>query len=360
MEDKAKNMTYRFLGKTGMKVSVISFGNWGNNTKPNEEEEKNTYECIKLCIEHGVNFFDTAEIYGFGVAEEAMGKAFKKIGVNRKDIVMSTKLFKVGPGVNDGFLSRKHLIEGIHASLKRLELDYVDVVFAHRYDPSAPIEEVCRAFDWMINHNKAFYWATSMWTPEQIMEAMVCCEKYNLIKPVAEQAEYSILRRENFEGNLVPLFEKLGYGSTIWSPLGSGFLTGKYNDGNMPEGSRFGSKLDEESKNLMFGWYQVHGDQFYPKLRALGDAAKEFGCTQSQLALAWCLVNKDVSTCITGASRAEQMVENLKALEVAKRWTPEIEKKIDDIAKNVPTPSFDWRTWKSEAPRRSLRVEKFE
>jgi voltage-dependent potassium channel beta subunit len=359
MEDKAKSMSYRFLGKTGMKVSVMSFGNWVNNTKPTEEEMNATYECMKVCIEHGVNYFDTAEIYGFGIAEEAMGKAFKKLGVKRKDIVVSTKFFRVGTGINDEMLSRKHLMEGIHASLKRLELDYVDVAFAHRYDPYTPIEEVCRAFDWMVNHNKAFYWATSMWTPEQIMEAMVCCEKYNLIKPIAEQAEYNILRRDNFESNLAPIFQKMGYGSTIWSPLGNGLLTGKYNDGNIPEGSRLAGKLDETTQKKVMEWYEgVHGDQLYPRLRALGEAAKEFGCTQAQLALAWCLVNKDVSTCITGASRPEQMVENLKALEVAKKWTPEIEKKIDDIVKNVPTPAFNWRDWKEEAPRRSLMVEK--
>eukprot|EP00826_Nyctotherus_ovalis_P050436 TRINITY_DN6177_c0_g1_i3.p1 TRINITY_DN6177_c0_g1~~TRINITY_DN6177_c0_g1_i3.p1 ORF type:complete len:362 (+),score=123.92 TRINITY_DN6177_c0_g1_i3:201-1286(+) len=359
MEDKTKNMTYRFLGKTGMKVSVLSFGNWVNNTKPTEEEVNATYECIKVCVEHGVNFFDTAEIYGFGLAEEAMGKAFKKLQLNRKDIVVSTKFFRSGTGVNDEMLSRKHLLEGIEASLRRLDLDHVDVAFAHRYDPYTPIEEVCRAFDWMVNHNKAFYWATSMWTPEEIMEAHVCCEKYNLIKPVAEQAEYNMLRRTNFEANLAPIFGKLGYGSTIWSPLGNGLLTGKYNDGKIPEGSRLAGKLDSVMQSTVLSWYTgEYGDQLYPKLRTIGEIAKEFGCTQAQLALAWCLVNEDVSTCITGASRPSQMEENLKALEVAKRWTPEIEKKIEDALKNVPNAGFNWREWKPQDPRRGHRVAK--
>ena len=358
MEDKSKDMVYRFLGNTGMKVSVLSFGNWVNNDKPTEAEVNNTYECIKVCLEHGVNFFDTAEIYGFGLAEQAMGKAFKKLNVARKDIVVSTKFYKVGNGVNDQMLSRKHLREGMDGSLERLQLDYVDVAFAHRFDCCTPIEEVCRSFDWLINHGKAFYWATSMWTPEQIMSANICCEKYNLIKPIAEQPEYNMLVRTNFESSLASLFAKTGYGTTIWSPLASGFLTGKYNDEKIPEGSRFAGKLDKNSNEMVLDRYR--SDQLYPKLRAIGDLAKEFGCTQAQLALAWCLVNKDVSTCITGASRPEQMVENLKSLEVAKRWTPEIEKKIEDVLKNQPESAFNWRDWKPTAPRRSLRVAKLE
>lgn len=361
MEDKAKSMVYRFLGRTGMKVSVLSFGNWVNNTKPTDEEINATYECVKVCYEHGVNFFDTAEIYGFGQAEEAMGKAFKKIGMNRKDIVVSTKFFKSGSGVNDEMLSRKHLIEGIEASLKRLQLDYVDVAFAHRHDQCTPMEEVCRAFNWMIENGKAFYWATSMWTPEQIMEAHVCCEKLNLIKPIADQAEYSMIRRSNVETTMVPLFDKLGYGTTVWSPLANGFLTGKYNDGKFPPGSRLAGRLDESTKERVLGWYKEElGEELFPRLRALADVAKEFGCTQAQLALAWCLVNKDVSTCITGASRPEQMVENLKALDVAKRWTPEIEKKVEDAMQNTPKPLFNWREFKEFGQRRQTSVAKLE
>lgn len=308
-----------------------------------------------------MNYFDTAEIYGAGLAEVAMGKAFKRLNVQRKDIVVSTKFFKCGDGVNDCMLSRKHLIEGMNASLKRLQLDYVDIAFAHRYDPETPIEEVCRAFDWIINQGKAFYWATSQWSPEQVMEAHECCERLGLIKPVADQIEYNMLRRKHFEANFAPIFEKLGYGTTIWSPLGNGFLTGKYNDGKFPPGSRFAGKLDAVTQDRVFKWYtDEYGDQLYPLLRSLADVAKEFKCTQAQLALAWCIVNKDVSTCITGASKPEQVAENMKALEVAKRWTPEIEKKIDETLKNVPEPAFNWRDWKSFEPRRQKAVEKLQ
>jgi voltage-dependent potassium channel beta subunit len=287
-----------------------------------------------------------------------MGKAFEKLKVPRKDLVVSTKFFVVGKGVNDMMLSRKHLIEGMNNSLKRLQLDYVDVAFAHRYDHVTPMEEVCRAFDWIINHGKAFYWATSEWTPEQIMEANLCCERLNLIKPIADQKEYNMMIRDKFEVDFVPMYNKLGYGTTIWSPLASGFLTGKYNDGKIPEGSRFAGKLQQNVHDRVFNNYkEAWGDKLYDRLKDLAALAKELGCTQAQLAIAWCIVNKDVSTCILGASRPEQIVENLKALDVAKKWTPEIEKNVEDIIQNSPTPSYNWRDWKSEQLRRSVVVE---
>jgi len=310
------------------------------------------------CIENGINFFDTAEIYGFGNAEDAMGKAFKKLNVPRKDLVVSTKFLKIGQGVNDMMLSRKHLIEGMNNSLKRLQLDYVDVAFAHRYDHKTPIEEICRSFDWMINHGKAFYWATSEWTPEQIMEAHLCCERLNLIKPIADQIEYNMMKRRKFETEFLSLYNKLGYGTTIWSPLASGLLAGKYNDGKIPEGSRFAGKLDKNvTDTILKGYQDLWGDKTYEKFRAIGALAKEIGCTQAQLAIAWCIVNKDVSTCILGASSPEQVVENLKALDVAKKWTPEIEKKAEDIIQNAPKPLFNWRDGKVEQGRRSVVVE---
>eukprot|EP01022_Parablepharisma_sp_SALTPOND_P023497 TRINITY_DN49_c2_g1_i1.p2 TRINITY_DN49_c2_g1~~TRINITY_DN49_c2_g1_i1.p2 ORF type:complete len:305 (+),score=47.66 TRINITY_DN49_c2_g1_i1:2298-3212(+) len=288
-----------------------------------------------------------------------MGKAFKRLNKPRKDLVVSTKFFKCGPGINTGMLSRKHLIEGIHASLERLQLDYVDIAFAHRYDYETPIEEVCRAFNWMIDKGKTFYWATSEWTPEQIMEANICCDRLGLIKPIADQAEYNMMIRKRFEVDLAPIYEKSGYGTTIWSPLASGMLTGKYNDEKVPEGSRFATdKLTQGMKDMIMTKYKgILGDQFYEKLRALGALAKEVGCTQAQLSLAWCLVNKDVSTCLIGASKPEQVVENMGALEVAKKWTPELEKKIEDIMKTAPTPDFNWRYWKSLEPRRQMRLD---
>lgn len=351
-------MVYRFLGKTGIRVSVLGFGNYLNNDKSTEEEEEITYQCIKLAIDNGINYFDTAELYGAGRAETAMGKAFKRLKVNRKDIVVSTKFFSCGNGVNDQMLSRKHLIEGVNASLQRLQFDYVDVIFAHRYDPITPIEEVCRAFNWVINKGKAFYWATSQWTPEQIMEAHNCCEELGLMKPIADQVEYNLMRRTNFEVSLTPLYEKLGYGTTIWSPLASGLLSGKYNDGKHSADSRLGGeKLAKPVQDMLMGWYTGEwGDQLYPKLKKIGEYAKELGYTQAQLSLAWCLVNTDVSTCLLGASKIEQLRENLKSLELAEKWTPEIEKRMEEIMGNAPTPDFNWRNWCPFEPRRQTAL----
>ena len=188
-----------------------------------------------------MNFFDTAEFYGNGKAEIVLGKCLKKLGWNRKDFVLSTKILRCGPGVNDSFLSRKHIIEGFTNSLARLQVDYADLAFAHRYDSETPMEEVCRAFNWLIDKGKAFYWATSEWTAQQIMEANECCEKHGLIKPIADQAEYNCLTRQKLEQDYVPLFSKFHYGTTVWSPLCGGYLTGKYNDGSEPQGTRYGT-----------------------------------------------------------------------------------------------------------------------
>lgn len=309
--------------------------------------------------EHGVNYFDTAEIYGHGIAEKAMGAAFKRLNIPRKDFVVSTKFFKCGQGVNDGMLSRKHLCEGINASLERLQLDYVDVAFAHRYDCVTPIEEVCRAFNWMIDKGKCFYWATSEWTPAQLREAFTCCDRLGLIKPIADQPQYNLIMRKNFEVDLAPIFEKTGYGTTIWSPLAGGLLTGKYNDKAVPADSRLASgKLKkEECEKMLKRYEEAGGGDFYGKLNALANLAKELNCTQAQLVLAWCIVNKDVSTCLIGASKPSQVEENMGALEVAKNWTLETEKKIEAIMENKPESAFNWRTWKPVEPRREVQLQ---
>ena len=197
--DLKKHMEYRFLGNTGLKVSVLSYGNWVNSDK--DDDIQITIDAVKRCFDYGVNFFDTAEIYGAGNAEIAMGKALKALGVERKDYVVSTKLIKCGNGVNDVMLSRKHIIEGLTNSLKRLDLDYVDVVFAHRPDRETPLEETCRAFDHLINTGKAFYWGTSEWEADIISRAIEICERLNLHKPITEQPQYSMICRNNFEKN---------------------------------------------------------------------------------------------------------------------------------------------------------------
>lgn len=193
----AHNMEYRYLGNSGLRVSVLSFGNWLNSNKP--EDYEITRDAMKLCFEAGVNFFDTAEIYGFGQAEEIMGRAFKELGFKREELVVSTKLFKIGQGVNDSFLSRKHIIEGINNSLKRLQLDYVDVCFCHRPDFETPLEETCRAMHYIIEQGKAFYWGTSEWPADRIAKAIEICERFGLHKPIVEQPQYSMLARNRFE-----------------------------------------------------------------------------------------------------------------------------------------------------------------
>jgi voltage-dependent potassium channel beta subunit len=348
-------MEYRYLGNSGLKVSVLSFGNWLNSNKP--EDYEITRDAMKLCFEAGVNFFDTAEIYGFGQAETIMGNAIKELGFKREEIVVSTKIFKIGQGVNDTFLSRKHIVEAIHAQLKRLQLDYVDVVFCHRPDYETPLEETCRAMSWIIDNNKAFYWGTSEWPADRIAKAMEICERLNLHKPIVEQPQYSMLARDRFESEYRRLFDEYKYGTTIWSPLAGGILAGKYNDGNIPEGSRY-----DNHKMLDAIWKKHMGDNVkektLKKLNSLGALAKELGYTQAQLALAWAIASKDVSTCILGFTKLSQVEENLKALELYQKWTPEIEKKVRDILDNEPEATMDFRKWAPMAQRRD-QVLKF-
>lgn len=212
---KKSKMIYRYLGNSGLRVSVMSWGNWLNSN----DESDITNETVKIALENGINFFDTAEAYGFGKAETLLGEAFKKLGARREDLVVSTKIFKSGNGVNDSFLSRKHIIEGVNNSLKRLQMDYVDVLFCHRPDSNTPMEETCRALNWVINQGKAFYWGTSEWTPSQIGEAHTVCEKLGLIKPIVEQCQYSMLHRQKVEQDHVHLFKTTKMGTTVWSPL---------------------------------------------------------------------------------------------------------------------------------------------
>ena len=213
-------MEYRYLGNSGLRVSVLSYGNWCDH-----DDDKRTVECVKSSLEHGVNFFDTAEIYGLGVAETSLGKAFKELNVKREKIVVSTKIYKNGNDPNDTFQSRKHIIEGIKQSLKRLQLDYVDIIFCHRYDMNTPLEETCRAMNFVIEQGWAFYWGTSEQRADQIERAIKVCEKLNLIPPIVEQCEYSMLVRDKVDNEYSDLFKLHGLGTTIFSPLKGGILT---------------------------------------------------------------------------------------------------------------------------------------
>ena len=355
MESTKPQMEYRFLGNTGLKVSVLSYGNWLNSDKPGDYEM--TRDSIKLCYDAGINFFDTAEGYGFGQAETLMGKALKELDYKREELVISTKIFWGGPGQNATGLSRKHISEAINNQLKRLQMDYVDVIFCHRPDFDTPLEETCKAMHSIIEQGKAFYWGTSEWPADRISKAIELCERLNLHKPIVEQPQYSMLSRDNFEHNQRRTFSDYGYGSTIWSPLAGGILAGKYNDGVIPEDSRYANH-----KNLDNIWTKYMGDKAREgtlvKLRALADIAKDLGYTQAQLALAWAIANRDVSTCILGFTRLSQVEENLKALELYHKWNEEIEKRVEAALGNAPETTMDWRSWKPLEQRRSQALKK--
>lgn len=348
-------MEYRFLGNSGLKVSLLSFGNWLNSNKP--EDYEITRDAMKLCYEAGVNFFDTAEIYGAGQAETLMGKAFKELGFRRESLVVSTKIFSCGTGVNDKFLSRKHIMEAMKNSLARLQLDYVDVVFCHRPDLQTPLEETCRAMHSVIEKGQAFYWGTSEWSADRIAKAIEMCEKLNLHKPIVEQPQYSMLVRNRFENEYRYLFAENKYGTTIWSPLAGGLLAGKYNDGIIPAGSRY----ETHQAMLDSTWQKYMGpakkEETLTKLRGLADIAKGLGYSQAQLALAWAIANQDVSTCILGFTRLSQVEENLKALELYKKWSPEIEKSIRDVLCNDPEATMDFRDWAPMKCRRDVALK---
>jgi len=330
-------MEYRFLGNSGLKVSALSFGAWVT-FGPQMNEEK-AAECMHAAFEAGVNFFDNAEVYADGVAEEIMGKILKKSGWERSDLVVSTKIFWGGEGPNDRGLSRKHIVEGADAALARLQLDYVDLIFCHRADLHTPVEETVRAMNHVIDQGKALYWGTSEWPATRILEAYHVARRERLIPPLMEQPQYNLFHRDRVEREYAPLYERFGLGATIWSPLAGGLLTGKYNDG-IPGGSR--STL-EGYEWLRTRYESDDAQRNIEKVRRLAAVAADLGCSMAQLALAWCLANPRVSTVITGASRLEQVQENMAAMEVAERLTPEVLERIEKIVDNRPEAESDWR-----------------
>ena len=330
-------MEYRYLGRSGLRVSALSLGGWV--TWGQQIGDDLTYECMTTAYDAGVNFFDTAEVYADGKSEIAMGNAVRRAGWKRSDLVLSTKIFWGGKGVNDKGLSRKHIIEGLDASLARLQVDYVDLVFCHRPDIHTPIEETVRAMTHVINQGKAFYWGTSEWSAQELMEACAIARQEHLIAPLMEQSQYNMLHRERLEKEYVPLYSLMGLGTTIWSPLASGLLTGKYNDG-MPEGTRTSLPGYEW---LRENFEKPETQAKIGKVRQLMPIATELGCTQAQLALAWCLKNPNVSTVITGASRASQVTENMMAIDVLPKLTAEVMARIETVLQNKPQPPEDFR-----------------
>ncbi len=315
-------MQYRHLGRSGLKVSELSLGSWV--TFHNQVDISLAVEMMSAAYEAGVNFFDNAEVYAGGKSEEVMGAALKKLGWRRGSYLVSTKFYW---GLHDGpnernTLNRKRLIEAMNGSLGRLGLEYVDLVFCHRPDPTTPIEETVWAMHNLIEWGKAIYWGTSEWSAAEIAAAIEIAERHHLHKPVMEQPQYNMLERTRFEKEYARIFKDYGYGATTWSPLASGLLTGKYNQG-IPEGSRGALKG--------YDWLRDHltDEEKLAKVRALGPIAEGIGASMSQLALAWCLKNPNVSTVITGASRVEQVHENMKAVEFVDRLTPEVMAQIE-------------------------------
>ncbi|KAI9597629.1 NADP-dependent oxidoreductase domain-containing protein [Syncephalis fuscata] len=318
-------MRYRHLGHSGLKVSVLSLGGW--LTYGGHVQEDTSYECMKRAYELGVNFFDTAETYAKGQSEIDMGNVIKKCGWKRSDIVISTKLFWGGNGPNDRGLSRKHIVEGLNASLKRLQLEYVDIIYAHRPDPETPMEEVVRAFNHVIDQGKAFYWGTSEWSAEELTDAYAIADRLNLIGPITEQPQYNMFTRERFEKEYAPALPL--------ESIGGGVLTGKYNKG-VPEGSRLAQKDDALLAHL-------HGKKRLAKVDKLMVIAERLNCSCAQLALAWCVKNPHVSSVITGASRPSQVEENIRSLAVVPHLTPEIMHEIEEILENKPAPVINFR-----------------
>lgn len=330
-------MEYRYLGKSGLKVSALSFGSWV--TFHDQIGEDVAYKCMKEAYDAGVNFFDNAEVYANGQSEVLMGKVLKKTGWKRSDFVLSTKIFWGGEGPNDKGLSRKHIIEGTDAALKRMQVDYVDLIFCHRPDLHTPIEETVRAMNHIINQGKAFYWGTSEWTAQQIMEAYGIAKREHLIPPLMEQPEYNMFRRDKIEKEFLPLYDEVGLGTTIWSPLASGLLTGKYVD-TVPGDSRIHLKSYEWLKDIILG---EEGKKKNAKVKKLIPIAEELGITMPEMALAWTLKNPNVSTVITGASKPEQVKQNMKALDAVEKLTDDVMKKIEDVLDNKPQPEYDNR-----------------
>jgi voltage-dependent potassium channel beta subunit len=322
-------MQYRRLGASGLRVSALSLGSWV--TYGNQMGEEPARECMAAAYAAGVNFFDNAEVYAKGQAEIIMGNALKKLGWRRSSYIVSTKFFW---GLHDGpnektTLNRKYLLQAIDGSLKRLQLDYVDLVFCHRADPETPIEETVWAMHDIIRSGKAIYWGTSEWTAAEIMTAWQVAERHHLAKPVMEQPEYNLFRRERVEKEYLPLYRDLGLGTTTWSPLASGVLTGKYNDG-VPPGSRATLKG--------YAWLaeRIVDKAKIAKVRCLVPIAKDLDCTLAQLALAWCARNPNVSTVITGATRVAQISENMRALEVLPKLSADVLARIDEALEDRP------------------------
>jgi len=329
-------MEYRYMGKTGLQLSVLSFGSWVSFHK--QIDDSIADELMGIAYDNGVNFFDNAEVYALGESEKMMGRVLKKKNWDRTSYTVSSKAFWGWRGKenkpNQSGLSRKHLVEACNEALQRLQLDYLDLYFCHRPDKKVPIEEVVWTMHQLIQQGKILYWGTSEWSGVEIMEAHRVANQFGLIGPSVEQPQYNLLERNKIENEFLMVFKTVGMGTTIWSPLASGLLSGKYNNG-IPEDSRFAIEGFDWLKDK---WMK---ENFLDKIKKLSLLAKELDISVAQLSIAWCIKNPNVTTAILGASRKEQLLENLKALDAAEKLNAEIMKQIDDIVQTKPVlPEF--------------------
>ena len=315
-------MIYRRLGKSGLKVSTLSFGSW--ITLGDQVNNSVVESCLKTAYDAGVNFFDNAEVYANGQSEEVMGNILSKFGWARDTYLVSSKVFWGGDRPNQTGLSRKHVIEACHAALRRLRVDYLDLYYCHRADPETPVEETVRAMDTLVQQGKVLYWGTSEWSAASIMEAHAIAREHHLTPPTMEQPHYNMLKRQRVETEYAPLYESVGLGTTIFSPLASGILTGK-NREEIPNDSRLSI---ERMDFLRESWDRLEENGFIPVLETLESLAQKVGANLPQLAIAWCLKNANVSSVILGASHQEQLENNLEALEFLDSLDDEL---MDDI-----------------------------
>ena len=328
-------MENRRLGKSGLQVSALSFGSWV--TFGHQIENNIAEECMITAYDNGINFFDNAEAYASGKSETVMGNILKKMNWDRSTYIISSKVFWGGKLPNQIGLSKKHVTEACNNALKRLQLDYLDLFYCHRPDKNTPIEETVRAMDLLIQQGKILYWGTSEWSAQEVMEAYGIARQYNLTPPTMEQPQYNMFHRERFEVEYAKLYSEIGLGTTIWSPLASGILSGKYNN-EIPKDTRIGLSNMEWLKEATIG---DEGKEKIEKAKKLTLIANDLNTNLPRLALAWCLKNKNVSTVITGASKVEQLKDNLQALEVIEKLSDAVLLEIEAILNNKPKqPAF--------------------
>jgi voltage-dependent potassium channel beta subunit len=324
-------MEYRRMGRTGLQLSELSFGSWVSFHKQIDDAVAD--ELMGIAYDAGVNFFDNAEVYALGESEKMMGRVLKNKHWDRSSYVLSSKVFWGWRGKenkpNQSGLSRKHIVEACHEALQRMQVDYLDLYFCHRPDKGVPIEEVVWTMHHLIQQGKILYWGTSEWSGVEIMEAHRVAQQYGLIGPSVEQPQYHLLERNKMENEFLMIFRTVGMGTTIWSPLAAGLLSGKYNEG-IPEGSRFALKGFDWLKDR---WMK---DDFIAKAKKLNELAGSIGVTMAQLSIGWCLTNPNVTTAILGATRKEQLNENLGASAAKQKLTAEVVEQIENIVQTRP------------------------